>query len=83
MKGHYYIDGPGLHIQRLYWTKAEALEVLKELPHDKWGMLWQAGLFSTLPSGKVMEHGKIYALMSMHFGVLRPVKPLENYTHRK
>lgn len=83
MKGHYYIDGPGLSIQRLHWTKAQALAVMKTLPADKWCLLYQAGLFSTLPSGRVVEHGKVYAVVSFHFGKFRTIEPLDNYTHRR
>ena len=82
-QGHYFIDGPQLGVVRLHWTKAQALKAMKQVAHDKWALLFQAGLFTTEPSGRVVEHGKVYSVATMRFGKFAPVEPLANYKHRR
>ena len=50
-QGHYFIDGPQIGVPRLHWTKAQALKAMKAIAHDKWALLFQAGMFSPEPSG--------------------------------
>jgi len=82
-QGHYFIDGPQIGVPRLHWTKAQALKAMKAIAHDKWALLFQAGMFSTEPSGRVVEHGRVYSVAYQEQGKITPVAPLENYVHRK